>query len=159
MPEPPGLVVKKGTKRLFVFERPGPSSSTVSSKAGGIEPGRRAHATFTPPAVSVAASMAFFTPPGIVNLVKEGKLRALAVTTATRSTDLPDVPTLKELGIDMVITNWNGLYVPFATPQPIVDKLSTELRHVVMNTDANDKLKKLVTETPCTVVMVKERES
>ena len=92
-----------------------------------------------------AASMAFFTPPGIVNLVKEGKLRALAVTTATRSADLPDVPTLKELGIDMVITNWNGLYVPSATPQPVADRLSAELRHVVMNTDANEKLKKIFT--------------
>lgn len=92
-----------------------------------------------------AASMAFFTPPGIVNLVKEGKLRALAVTTATRSADLPDVPTLKELGIDMVITNWNGLYVPSGTPQPIVDKLSSELRYVVMNTDANERLKKIFT--------------
>jgi tripartite-type tricarboxylate transporter receptor subunit TctC len=95
--------------------------------------------------MSGAASMAFFTPPGIVNLVKEGKLRALAVTTATRSADLPNVPTLKELGIDMVITNWNGLYVPSATPQPIVDRLSAEIRHVVLNTEANERLKKIFT--------------
>ena len=92
-----------------------------------------------------AAAMAFFTPPGVVNLVKDGKLRALAVTTATRSMDLPDVPTLKELGIDITITNWNGLYVPSGTPQPIVDRLSTELRYVVMNTDANERLKKIFT--------------
>ena len=65
------------------------------------------------------ASMAFFTPPGIVNLVKEGKLRALAVTTAARSPDLPDVPPLKETGIDIVVTNWNGFLVPAGTPQPI----------------------------------------
>ena len=91
------------------------------------------------------ASMAFFTPPGIVNLVQEGKLRALAVTTAARSADLPDVPTLKELGIDIDITNWNGFFVPAGTPQPIVDRLQTELRHVVLETDARDKLKNLFT--------------
>ena len=77
--------------------------------------------------------MAFFTPPGIVNLVKEGKLRALAVTTAARSPDLPDVPTMQEIGIDIDITNWNGFFAPAGTPQPIVDRLVTELRHVVLN--------------------------
>ena len=57
-----------------------------------------------------AASWATFTPPGIVNLVKEGKLRALAVTTAARSPDLPDTPTMKELGLDIDIANWNGFF-------------------------------------------------
>ena len=92
-----------------------------------------------------AASMAFFTPPGIVHLVKEGKLRALAVTTGTRSPDLPDVPTLKELGIDITVTNWNGFFVPAGTPKPIVDKLATELRNIVLNTDVRDKLKNMFT--------------
>src|SRR5262249_12923447 len=54
--------------------------------------------------MSGGASMAFFTPPGIFNLVKEGKLRALAVTSAERWPDLPSVPTLKEIGIDVTIT-------------------------------------------------------
>ena len=79
-----------------------------------------------------ASAWATFTPPGIVNLVKEGKLRALAVTTATRSPDLPDVPTMKELGIDIDITNWNGFFVPAGRRSSIADKLTTELRHVVL---------------------------
>ena len=95
--------------------------------------------------MSGEASMAFFTPPGIVNQVKAGKVRALAVTTATRSPDLPDVPTLKELGIDINITNWNGFFLPAGTPKPIVDRLTTELRHVVLNTDAKDKLRNMFT--------------
>jgi tripartite-type tricarboxylate transporter receptor subunit TctC len=95
--------------------------------------------------MSGEASMAFFTPPGIVNLVKEGKLRALAVTTATRSPDLPEVPTLKEIGIDVNITNWNGFFVPAGTPQPIVDRLVTELRYVVLNAPTNEKLKAMFT--------------
>ena len=89
--------------------------------------------------------MAFFTPPGIVNQVKAGKVRALAVTTSTRSPDLPDVPTLQELGIDINITNWNGFFLPAGTPKPIVDKLTAELRHVVLNTDAKDKLRNMFT--------------
>jgi tripartite-type tricarboxylate transporter receptor subunit TctC len=92
-----------------------------------------------------ASAWATFTPPGVVNLVKDGKLRALAVTTTTRSPDLPDVPTMKELGIDIAITNWNGFFVPAGTPQPITDKLATELRHVVLDTEVNGKLRGMFT--------------
>ena len=92
-----------------------------------------------------AVSWATFTPPGIVNLVKDGKLRALAVTTEARSPDLPDVPTMKELGIDITITNWNGFFVPTGTPQPIADKLAVELRHIVLNTEVKDKLRGMFT--------------
>ncbi len=95
--------------------------------------------------MSGEASMAFFTPPGIVNQVKAGKIRALAVTTSARSPDLPDVPTLRELGIDIDITNWNGFFLPAGTPQPIVDRLTAELRHVVLNTEAKDKLRGMFT--------------
>jgi tripartite-type tricarboxylate transporter receptor subunit TctC len=92
-----------------------------------------------------AAAWATFTPPGIVNLVKEGKLRALAVTTSTRSPDLPEVPTMKELGIDINITNWNGFFVPVGTPKSITDKLTAELRHVVLETEVNGKLRGMFT--------------
>ena len=92
-----------------------------------------------------AAAWATFTPPGVVNLVKEGKLRALAVTTSTRSPDLPDVPTMKELGIDIGITNWNGFFVPAGTPKPVADKLAKELRDIVLNTDVKDKLRGMFT--------------
>lgn len=91
------------------------------------------------------ASMAFFTPPGIVSQVRAGKVRALAVTTAVRSPDLPDVPTLNELGIDINITNWNGFFLPAGTPNPIVDRLTAELRHVVLNSEAKDKLRNMFT--------------
>jgi tripartite-type tricarboxylate transporter receptor subunit TctC len=92
-----------------------------------------------------AAAWATFTPPGIVNLVKEGKLRALAVTTSARSPDLPDVPTMKELGIDIDITNWNGFFVPAGTPKPVADRLATELRDIVLNSDVKAKLRGMFT--------------
>jgi len=92
-----------------------------------------------------ASAWATFTPPGVVNLVKDGKLRALAVTTTTRSPDLPEVPTMRELGIDIAITNWNGFFVPVGTPKPITDKLATELRHLVLQTEVNAKLRGMFT--------------
>ena len=58
IPEPPGLVVKNGTNRLAVFDRPGPSSSIVTSMAGGVDAGTRLQLTVTPPPVSDAASIA-----------------------------------------------------------------------------------------------------
>ena len=57
--------------------------------------------------------------------VKTGKLVALAVTSARRSPELPDVPTLAEVGLPgFEITAWHGIAVRAGTPQPIVDKLN-----------------------------------
>jgi tripartite-type tricarboxylate transporter receptor subunit TctC len=92
-----------------------------------------------------AASWATFTPPGIVNLVKDGKLRALAVTTAARSPDLPDTPSMKELGLDIDIANWNGFFLPAGTPEPIADRLTKELRDIVLRTEVRDKLRGMFT--------------
>ena len=92
-----------------------------------------------------AASWATFTPPGIVNLVKEGKLRALAVTTAARSPDLPDTPSMKELGLDIDIANWNGFFVPSGTPELVSDRLTRELRDIVLRTEVKDKLRGMFT--------------
>ncbi|MBX9841594.1 MAG: tripartite tricarboxylate transporter substrate binding protein [Xanthobacteraceae bacterium] len=92
-----------------------------------------------------AASWATFTPPGIVNLVKDGKLRALAVTTAARSPDLPDTPSMKELGLDINIANWNGFFLPAGTPRPIAERLTSEMREIVLNTEVKDKLRGMFT--------------
>ena len=92
-----------------------------------------------------AASWATFTPPGIVNLVKQGKLRALAVTTAARSPDLPDTPTMKEIGLDIDIANWNGFFLPAGTPRPIAERLTSELREIILNTEVKDKLRGMFT--------------
>lgn len=59
--------------------------------------------------------------------VKAGRVRALAVTTDTRVPELPDVPTLKELGLDYNASTWFGLFVPAGTPPDAVAKLSTGL--------------------------------
>ena len=92
-----------------------------------------------------AVSWATFTPPGIVNRVKQGKLRALAVTTAARSPDLPDTPTMKELGLDIEIANWNGFFLPAGAPRPIAERLTNEMREIILNSEVKNKLRGMFT--------------
>jgi len=63
--------------------------------------------------------------------VKAGKLRALAVTSATRQAYFPDVPSLKEQGYDVDYYVWIGLFAPRATPAPIVKALRDAVRQAV----------------------------
>jgi len=60
--------------------------------------------------------------------IRSGKLRALAVTTAKRSSTLPDVPTVAESGLPgYEVSPWFAVFVPAATPKPIIDKLHAAL--------------------------------
>ena len=64
--------------------------------------------------------------------VKSGKLRALAVAGPKRSPLLPDVPTLKEAGVDGVdVQQWYGFFAPAKTPKPIIDQLNKALNQVL----------------------------
>lgn len=64
--------------------------------------------------------------------VKAGKLRALAIGSPQRSALAPDVPTLKEVGVDGVeVDMWYGLFAPKATPRPVVDRLNGELAALI----------------------------
>ena len=66
--------------------------------------------------------------PSAMAQIKAGKLRALAVTSATRSTSLPDVPTLAESGYKQVdVSTWYGIFAPAKTPRDVVDKLAAEV--------------------------------
>jgi tripartite-type tricarboxylate transporter receptor subunit TctC len=75
--------------------------------------------------------------------VKNGKMRALVQTGDKRSHTLPDVPTLKEGGIDLVAHAWWGILAPAGTPRPIIDKLVSELNRALKLPDVN----KVLTET------------
>jgi hypothetical protein len=79
--------------------------------------------------------------PPATPLVKDGKLRALAITAKTRSPALPDVPTLDELGIKgQEAETMQGVLVPAGTPKPIVDLLQTEIARIVNLPDVRDKM-------------------
>ena len=91
--------------------------------------------------VSGNAAMAIIDPPPTTAQVQAGKLRALAVTGAMRTRELPDVPTLGEAGVPGVVVGlWSGFFVPAGTPKPVIDKLSRELREVILNTPVRDQL-------------------
>ena len=87
--------------------------------------------------------MCFQAIPPATPLVKDGKLRALAVTAAKRSPALPDVPTLDELGIkDQEAETMQGVLVPAGTPQPIVDLLQSEIARIVALPDVQARLRR-----------------
>ena len=76
----------------------------------------------------------------VVPQAAAGKVKILAVSTARRSPYLPDVPTLKESGIDVEADAWNGLIAPGATPKPIIDKISKDVAEIIMQTGLREKL-------------------
>jgi tripartite-type tricarboxylate transporter receptor subunit TctC len=65
--------------------------------------------------------------PAAIEFIKSGKLRALAVTTSTRSDALPDIPTIGEFVSGYEASGWNGVGAPKNTPIEIVQKLNTEI--------------------------------
>jgi tripartite-type tricarboxylate transporter receptor subunit TctC len=89
----------------------------------------------------------------VLPLVREGKLRAFAVTSRTRSPQIPELPTMEELGFPgFDATAWFGLMAPAGTPRPIVDKLHDEAVKVLALPDVHAKLEglglQLVGSTP-----------
>lgn len=74
--------------------------------------------------------------PSALAQVKAGKLRALAVTSATRSTSLPNVPTVAESGYKNVdVSTWYGIFAPAKTPADVVERIGTEVNKVLAKPD------------------------
>ncbi len=70
--------------------------------------------------------------PSAMSQIKAGKLRTLAVTSARRSTSLPDVPTVAELGYkDFDVSTWYGLFMPAGTPKDVVGKVNAEVNRLL----------------------------
>jgi tripartite-type tricarboxylate transporter receptor subunit TctC len=59
--------------------------------------------------------------------IRNGTVRALAVTTSTRSPSIPDVPTMKEAGLDYEVPFWTAIYAPIQTPKPVIDRLAAAI--------------------------------
>lgn len=89
-------------------------------------------------------AFAFYNTPSVSGLVKEGKLRALAVTGEARSPLLPDVPTMMEEGVSgYVITVDLGLMAPAGTPPDVVAKLNAAARKVMDSAEQRQRLQGL----------------
>ena len=79
-------------------------------------------------------------PPSMAH-IKSGKLRPLAITTATRYPALPDLPTMIEAGVPGYdIMSWLSFVAPAGTPRDVIMKLNAEINRVLKEPDVRDKL-------------------
>ena len=82
--------------------------------------------------ISGQVQMSFDTMPSVISQIKGGKLRALAVTSAKRNPQLPNVPTLAEAGVKGVeMSAWYGIYMPAATPKAVQDKVHDAVNFIL----------------------------
>lgn len=89
----------------------------------------------------------FGTVPAVLELVRSGKLRGLAITSSTRRSAVPELPTLAELGLagyEMLI--WNALLAPKGTPPEIISRLNAEVARVLEAPDVREAFSKLGAE-------------
>ena len=88
--------------------------------------------------------MGFFNIPLVIGQIKNGRLKALAVTSLERSPLLPNVPTLDEQGVkDYEVNAWGGFVAPAGTPPEIVGRLNAALIRIFAGAEANERLEPL----------------
>jgi tripartite-type tricarboxylate transporter receptor subunit TctC len=90
--------------------------------------------------MSGQVDMNFDSIPAVIQHVKSGKLRAVAVTSAKRASGLPEVPTIAESGVaDYDLTTWWGLFAPAGTPPEIVAKIHRDTLAALQNADLKER--------------------
>jgi tripartite-type tricarboxylate transporter receptor subunit TctC len=88
--------------------------------------------------------MNFGTPPTLLPLIQQGKVRALAVTTDARYRDMPDVPTMIESGLPQLTLIFSaGLLAPAGTPTEIVERLNSEINEAMKTPELAASMRKL----------------
>jgi tripartite-type tricarboxylate transporter receptor subunit TctC len=96
-----------------------------------------------PDLIGGSIQLMFDNMPSALPMAKEGKIRAIAVTTAKRSPAAPDVPTVAESLPGFEATTWFALFAPAGTPKPIIDRLHTETVRIFKLPDVQERLQKL----------------
>jgi tripartite-type tricarboxylate transporter receptor subunit TctC len=96
-----------------------------------------------PDLIGGSIQLMFDNMPSALPMAKEGKIRAVAQTTAKRSNAAPDVPTVAETIPGFEATTWFAIFAPASTPKPIVDRLQAEVVRVFKLPDVQEKLKTL----------------
>ena len=101
----------------------------------------KGRATAIPDVLGGRVTMMFDNMPSSLPLVREGKLRALGVTSSKRSPAAPDIPTIAESGLPgFDAVSWFALFAPAHTPKPIVDKLQAEVHKILKSPDIAKRL-------------------
>jgi tripartite-type tricarboxylate transporter receptor subunit TctC len=97
--------------------------------------------------ISGQVDMNFDSIPAVIQHVKSGKLRAIAVTAKKRASGLPDVPAIAESGYpDYDLTTWWGLFAPAGTPPEVVAKIHRDTAAALQNTDLRERFATLSVE-------------
>ena len=92
-------------------------------------------------------SAAFETMLALAPHIKSGRVRGLAVTSAQRSSVMPDLPTTMELGFPAIVAdNWYGFYAPAGTPRPIITKLNATIVNSLRQPEVKERFQGLGTE-------------
>ena len=101
----------------------------------------KGRATAIPDVLGGRVTMMFDNMPSSLSLVREGKLRALGVTSSVRSPAAPEIPTIAESGLPgFDAVSWFALFAPASTPKPIIDKWQTEVRRILKLPDVAKRL-------------------
>jgi tripartite-type tricarboxylate transporter receptor subunit TctC len=104
-------------------------------------------APLTTDLVGGQVDMSFDTVTPVLPFIKDGRLRPLAVTTASRTPSLPNVPTLQEAGVaNIAIGTWFGLLAPAATPKAVTAQLYTELSKIIASPEFRKQMAEIGAE-------------
>jgi len=117
------------------------------AKAAGIQlthvPYKDGAAKMVPALLGNEIQVAFINLGSTLSHVKSGRIKALATAAPQRLPELPDVPTLAELGYAGIGTNaWQGMFAPAATPKPVVDKIYNAVAAVLTKPELKESLAK-----------------
>ncbi|OGA24944.1 MAG: hypothetical protein A3I02_14425 [Betaproteobacteria bacterium RIFCSPLOWO2_02_FULL_67_26] len=95
---------------------------------------------------SIQVAFEFIAP--VLGMIKAGQFRALAVTTRTRFSGLPDVPTVQEAGVPgFEVTSWNGIGVPAKTPKAIINRLNRAVAEAQADPDLKQRFQQMAVDT------------
>jgi tripartite-type tricarboxylate transporter receptor subunit TctC len=101
----------------------------------------KGRASAIPDLLGGRVTMMFDNMPSSLPLVREGKLRALGVTSQKRSPAAPEIPTIAEAGLPgFEAVSWFAVFAPSGTPKPVVDKLQTEISRILKMPDVAKRL-------------------
>jgi tripartite-type tricarboxylate transporter receptor subunit TctC len=88
------------------------------------------------------------TIPGAIGQIKDGQMRAIAVSSTKRNPFLPDVPTIAESGVSGYRTySWNGMVAPAKTPQAVIQRLNKEINAAIATPEVQQRFRELIMET------------
>ncbi len=152
---PDFLKLVRANPGRFNYASPGPGTSVhlATELFKSMTDTNLVHVPYKSSALSATAILAgealvaFENIPAVLGMVKGGKLRALAVTSAVRSSSLLDVPTVAEAGVKgYAVSTWFGLLAPVGTPSETIRVLDETARRVLTTTETRERIRAMGAE-------------